>query len=85
MNFRLQLIKHGLTMQEAFEEFARLVGIGNTTANNILERLIRAQVRQELAEVGLDAPKHHKKRINELDTETLYHLINESDIKSDAR
>lgn len=81
-NFKSQLAQQGLTMQEAFEEFARLVGTGNATAHNILDRLIRAQVKEELATVGLKSTaKKRQRRLSELDPERLYDLINEGDLE----
>lgn len=77
-NFKSQLAQHGLSMQEAFEEFARLVGSGSASANNLLVRLLRNQVKEELATVGLKpSSQRTSKRINELDSERLYDLISE--------
>lgn len=79
-NFKSQLAQHGLSMQEAFEEFARLVGSGSPSANNLLIRLINSQVKAELATVGLKpTPKRRSRRISELDPERLYDLINEGE------
>lgn len=77
-NFKSQLAQHGLSMQEAFEEFARLVGSGSASANNLLLRLLRREIKEELASVGLKpSSQRTPKRINELDPERLYDLINE--------
>lgn len=78
-NFKSQLAHHGLSMQEAFAEFARLVGSGSASANNLLNRLIHSQVKEELASVGLKAAPRKTKRIHELDSERLYDLINEEE------
>jgi hypothetical protein len=79
-NFKAQLVHHGLSMQEALMEFARLVGSGNLTANNLLEKLLREQARQELASVGVaQSPRRKPRRLSELDPERLYDLINEVD------
>lgn len=79
-NFKSQLAQHGLSMQEAFEEFARLVGSGSPSANNLLFRLIRSQVKEELESVGLKAsPQRKPRRISELDPERLYDLISEEE------
>lgn len=83
-SFKAKLVEHGLSMQEAFEEFARLVGSGNLTANNILERLIRNQVKAELATVGLKPSKRKPRRISELDAEGLYDLISEGEKDDDV-
>jgi len=79
--FKTMLIQHGLSMQEAFEEFARLVGSGNLTANALLSRYIRNKAKIELAEVGITiSPRRKKMRItSELNDENLYGLISEGD------
>lgn len=79
MNFKTKLIQHGVTMQDAFEEFARLVGSDNVSANRMMARLVREKIKHELASVGVK-PAQRGKRVNELDHETLYDLINEEEI-----
>lgn len=81
-NFKTKLIHHEVSMQDAFEEFARLVGSDNVSAIRMLERLVRNRVKSELASVGV-TPSKRPKRINELDHETLYDLINEEEEESD--
>jgi len=77
-NFKARLAHHGLSMQEAFEEFARLVGAGNKTANNMMEALVARHVRQELAEVGVEPIRRNRRQhLRDLDADTLYDLINE--------
>ena len=72
-------------MQDAFEEFARQVGAGNTAATAIVERTMRENVKKELALVGLerkfDEPKSKKSKysVNELSNDTLYDMISEND------
>lgn len=86
MNFRIKLVELGLTMQEAFEEFAKMVGDGNLSANNLLQRFKREQVRAELATVGLQPLKNRNRkprRLSELDAEGLYDLINEGPEKDE--
>lgn len=83
-NFKSQLSQHGLTMQEAFTEFARQVGNGGAYANNLLLRLIKSQVKEELASVGLKPMQRPKpSRLPELDSDQLYDLINEEETDPD--
>jgi hypothetical protein len=80
-NFKTRLIQHGVSMQEAFEEFARLVGTGSLSANRMLETLVRTRVKAELATVGLK-PMGRKRKprfLGELDQDKLYDLINEGE------
>jgi len=77
-NFKARLAHHGLSMQEAFEEFARLVGSGSKHANNMMEALVARHIRQELAEVGVEPIKRNRRQhLRDLDADTLYDLINE--------
>jgi len=78
-NFKMRLVQHGLSMQEAFEEFARLVGSGQPTANKMLERVIREHLKAELASVGLKPLKKSRRYLGELDPDKLYDLINDGE------
>lgn len=87
LNFKLRLARHDLTMQDAFEEFARQVGLGNLSANNLLEKLIRTRVRAELATVGLTpfSPGRKGRASRELNPDMLYDLISEGDEADEDR
>lgn len=76
--FKVRLVGHGVAMQEAIEEFVRLVGNGDLRANGIIERLVSDKVKAELESVGLKADRKRRRRqVNELDDDALYGLINE--------
>lgn len=78
--FKARVAQHGLSMQEAFEHFARLVGADSASANNLLSSLMRNRVKQELAQEGLKPLKVNRRQgFNELDPDKLYDLINEVD------
>lgn len=77
-------------MQEAFEEFARLVGAANPSAVRMLERLVMLRVRAELAEMGVKpslGKRSRSKKVDELDHDVLYGLINEegADVNEDEQ
>lgn len=76
-HFKARLVHIDLTMQEAFEEFARLVAAGSLSANRMLDGLIRRQIKQELSTIGMKPVKRKHKRLGELDADKLYDLINE--------
>ena len=77
-HFKARLAYHGLSMQEAFEEFARLVGSGSRVANNMMESLVTRHVRRELAEAGVEPLRRNRRQhMRDLDADTLYDLINE--------
>ena len=82
-NFKTKLIEHGLSMQEAFERFAKLVGDGQPTANKLLESLIKERVKKELASMGMTPTKRKLHHVNELNDERLYDLINEDPFAGD--
>lgn len=83
-NFKIRLIQHGLSMQEAFAEFARLVGSDSAAANNLLVRMVKQQIKDELATVGLSPFRNRKpRRISELDDDGVYDLINEGEEEPD--
>ena len=83
-DFKVKLIQHGVTMQDAFEEFARQVAMGNLSANRLIERFIRERAKAELASVGLKPMGRTKQRfLRELDQEKLYDLINEGEEEVD--
>lgn len=81
--FRMRLLEQGVTMQDAFEEFARLVGGGNASMNWVIDRLVQQQLQKELNSMGLDRAVKKKRRgyqstrLRELDDNVLYDMINE--------
>jgi hypothetical protein len=78
MNFKMRLVQHGLSMQEAFAEFARQVGNENLSANRLLEKLLRERVKEVLKDAGVKPSRRRKPRyVTELDDDGLYDLINE--------
>lgn len=77
--FKTRLLHHDLTMQGAFEEFAKQVAEGVPSAIRILERMASNKIKADLAEVGLTR-KGSKRRsgpLDVLDHESLYDLIND--------
>ncbi len=82
--FKSGLVTHGVSMQEAFEEFAKRFARGDRSAVRLVERMVRERVKSELAGVGLKPGLGRRRRIlNELDHETLYDLINEDEQDKD--
>lgn len=77
--FKIRLLRSDLTMQEAFEEFAKQVAVGFPSAIRIIERLAMNKVKAELATVGLKRSGTRKRLrpMEATDHETLYELINE--------
>jgi hypothetical protein len=84
-HFKARLIHHNVSMQDAFETFAKLVAEGNHSANAIVERFVRMKIKEELASVGLkfDRPIRKQRFVENIDTNGLYDLIDEADSNCD--
>jgi hypothetical protein len=83
--FKSSLAQLGLSMQEAFEQFAMCIAAGDKSAVRLLDRMKKQRVRDELAKVGLKPGLGRMRRVlDELDPNTLYDLINEEETADEA-
>lgn len=73
--FRTLSFKYNLSMQEIFDEFAKLVASDNRAALNIIERLVMKKVNDIIE----GKKKEQYERIRELDHTALYDLISQGD------
>jgi len=72
---RAKLFKHNITMQELFDEFARLVATDTAKGQSIIESIINKKVKKVLS--GPKPVRRKKKEsFNELDSDALYNMIN---------
>lgn len=72
---RAKLFKHNISMQELFDEFARLVATDTPRADFIVNSLVSKKLK-----FALEGKKPKKKEtIRDLDAEALYNMINGSD------
>ncbi len=87
---RARLFMHGVSMQDAFDEFARQLVEGKKSASVILESLIDKKLKEAVAGKFQDS---RNKKFSELDAEALYSLIdphekraekNEIDLEEDG-
>jgi hypothetical protein len=78
-SLRAELFKRGISMQEAFNEFARLVGDGDNRALRILDSFVVKKLRSQLEDARRDVVGLSDSQLGELDRNTLYHLIEGSD------
>lgn len=79
-NFRTRLFAFDLSMQQAFEEFARLLGAGDSKATRIAEQLAMKLVRKRLEDTPSSALYPARpKQLDEQDHDALYSLINDDD------
>lgn len=81
--FKAGLVIHGVSMQEAFEEFAKRFAAGERSAVRLIERMVRERVKSELSGTGLKPGLRRRRILNELDHDTLYDLINEGEQDTD--
>jgi uncharacterized membrane protein len=73
---RMKVMELGITMQDVFNEFARMVIEGNSSAVKIVEKIVAKKVAEELngnKKTGLET-------ISERDHDLLYDLIDGSSI-----
>lgn len=71
---RARLFQHNLSMQEVFDEFAKLIATDDRSANRIVENLVMRKVKEAIE----GKPKRQRDRsVGELDHDTLYDLIEE--------
>lgn len=70
---RSKLFHQNLSMQEVFDEFARLIAAGDARAEKIVEQLVMRKIKDQLE--GKTSKKKKLKNISELDHDALYDLI----------
>jgi len=73
---RAKLFKYNISMQELFDEFANLVVTDVPKARSIVESILNKRMKSVLS--GEKKRKKKKREVfNEVDTDTLYNMINE--------
>ena len=71
---RARLLQHNLSMQEVFDEFAKLIVSDDGRAEKIVKHLVMRKVKEAIE----GKPKRQRDRsVNELDHDALYDLIEE--------
>lgn len=71
--FRAKLFDRGMSMQEVFDEFARLVAIDDRRLIKALDDYAKQRVLDEINRLKQD--RRQQERIGELDQDALYDLI----------
>ena len=78
---RAKLFQHNLSMQEVFDEFAKLIASDDARAGRMLEQLVMRKVKEAID----GKPKRTRDRsVNELDHDALYDLIEEGPDSDEA-
>jgi hypothetical protein len=71
--FKIECFKHGLSMQEAIEEFANLVSIGHSDMIAVLDDTAKKKLQKQI------------RKIDGSDTETIYGILElENPLKDNA-
>lgn len=70
---REKLFKHGLTMQDVFEELAEVVLSDGSRADKLIQMIIKKKIKAQIEGVK----KNVRRPMEEFDAETLYNLIEE--------
>ena len=78
---RACLFKHGISMQDVFDEFARQLVEGGRSANVVLESLVSRKLKEQIS--GKIRPRRNEK-FGELDAEALYSLIDTQEKSTDT-
>lgn len=80
---RAKLFEHGLSMQEALDEFACLVAQGDGSATKIIEKLIARKLKDAMR-TAEERRKMKDTSFGELDSETLYSMISDGEPLTDG-
>lgn len=84
LRLREKLFAYQLSLQSVFDEFSSLIVDEEKRATKILEELALKKARAELEKPTRKFPGS-KERIDELDHNTLYNMINSEDAKKRKR
>ena len=77
LKLREKLFQYQLSMQSVFDEFARLIIEDDKVAIKVLEDLCLRRAKLELEKPIKKTTSYNRDRINELDHNTLYNMIND--------
>lgn len=71
---RAKLFKHSVSMQDLFEECARMVASETSRGQMIVESIVNRKIKEAIS----GTKKKRTIVINEMDADTLYNMINEA-------
>jgi len=72
---RAKLFKHDISMQELFDEFARLVASDTVKGQSIIDSIVNRKLKKALSGT-VEKKRKERETIGDLDSETLYNIIN---------
>ena len=73
-SLRQKLFRYGLTMQDLFQEAAEMALLESLRSDKFLHRVAKKKMVMKLEKMD----KNHKLELGELDSETLYNLLEEN-------
>ena len=76
---RAKLFKHNVTMQELFDEVARLVATDAARGQTIIESIITKKIKKVLSTNSSVVKRKKKESFSDLDSDALYNMINGSE------
>lgn len=74
---REKLFKHNITMQDLFEEFARLVASESPRGQTMITTVVEKKIKQAIE----GKPKRRQLSFSELDSETIYSILSKENNK----
>lgn len=77
-SFRQLMFEYGISMQETLNEFARVASARDRKAIAIIERYVDRKIKEQMERIEAGKPKKKIQKVSELDHDTLYDLIEES-------
>jgi hypothetical protein len=72
MSLRSKLFKHNISMQDLFEECARLVATETTRGQALVDSIVARKIKEAITGIK----KRNESKIDDLDVDTLYNMIN---------
>lgn len=72
---REKLFRHGITMQDLFQEAAEMVLTDNIRSEKLLEKISKKKLQASIEKIS----RSQSAQLGELDSDTLYNLLEESD------
>lgn len=83
---REKMFKHNLTMQELFQDYAIMMAEDSIRAEKTFERLSARRIKVMLEDAKANRKKERKDlMLGELDSNTLYSLLEEAEKNSDEK
>ena len=74
-SLREKLFRHGITMQDLFQEAAEMVLVEGPKSEKLLEKISKKKLLETVGKIN----RSQSMQLGELDSDTLYNLLEDSD------